>query len=185
MSHASLSASLSNEELKYAIKYGRCLACDGVEYPGHAQECTCCRICGNHETESCVCCKHCRFTLDQCRCDERIRYDVWKEWHECIYCDCEDDDEDYEVHVGKSCPYCCAYCKNHKSECKCCKKCGTTPCICCTICGDLRINCKCRSVRILSHFMKRSVRSVHYHKMEQQLRVCPCTNTAALLMVIE
>jgi len=183
MSHPS-HTSPSDENLDYAIEYGRCLACDGVECPDHPEACTCCRNCGNHETESCVCCKHCWFTLDQCQCKERIS-DVWSGndlFQGCTWCG-EDEDGEYIGHqAGERCPNCCAYCKNHELLCKCCKKCGTTPCICCNTCGELRIKCKCWSAKVLSHFMRRLV---HYHKMEQQLHVCPCPNTAALLVLIE
>jgi hypothetical protein len=45
----------------------------------------------------------------------------------------------------------------------------------------LRIKCKCLSAKVLSHFIRRAVL---YHKMQQQLSVCPCPNTRALLMLV-
>lgn len=165
--------------LALALKYGRCPVCDGVKcFPAdHVNFCTCCLECGNHEANSCVCCKHCIVTLVDCNCFYRISA-IWDKCIECGYC----EDCCFKVvhQKGEHCPLCCAYCKNVKHFCTCCKKCGTTPCICCVDCGELHIKCKCWSAKVLSHFMRRAV---HYHKMQQQLHVCPCPNTRVLLMV--
>ena len=175
-------------ELKNALKFGRCPICDGIKYVGYKyvgypESCTCCGNCGNLQS-CCVCCEYCLNDLSTCECSDRI-VNIWDSYH---FCGCCPNDISHQK--GEQCPSCCAYCKEFKPNCKefkpnckCCKICCTTPCICCVVCKNLRIKCKCWSARILSHFMKRSV---HYHKMEQQLRqlhVCPCPNTAALLVV--
>lgn len=173
------------EEHENALHFGRCPICDGIKCNGLEGSCTCCERCGNFQNR-CVCCKHCKENLQICKCSDRI-INIWDRSH---FCGCCPDDYDEILgrnepmfhQKGEQCPSCCLYCKEFKPDCTCCKKCGTTPCICCTICGDLCIKCKCWSARILSHFMRRSV---HYHQMELQLHVCPCPNTAALLVVNE
>jgi hypothetical protein len=172
-------------KLALALEYGRCPICDGIKCDGLEESCTCCERCGNFKNR-CVCCIHCWNDLQTCTCSARIA-DIWNRFY---YCGCAVDDttrqeggdafEDSLHEKGVQCPNCCAYCKELTPACKCCKKCGTTPCICCTTCGELRIKCKCWSAKVLLHFMRRAV---HYHKMQQQLHVCPCPNTRFLLMV--
>lgn len=158
----SQSAEQTAEELEDALKWGRCPSCDGMKCEGFPQSCTCCVRCGNSEV-LCTCCPDCLNDLFTCRCSNRIVKN-WSNFHYCCVCP-----NDSPHQKGERCPQCCAYCK-------CCKQCGTTPCICCTTCGELRIKCKCYSARVLSHFMRRAV---HYHGM------CPCPNTAALLTFIK
>ena len=180
----SQSAEKAQKELKYALEYGRCPICDGINCEGYPGSCTCCAKCGNSKSR-CVCCKYCLETLDICRCEER-KAQNWKN-HVCGHCPSEYNSDDKEevsvVHPdGTPCPCCCVKCKKLRGDdCTCCKECNTNPCICCTGCGELRIKCKCWDAKILSHFFKRAA---VYHTNHQDLReqFFP-RNTAALITV--
>ena len=178
--------SQSLEELKDALKFGRCPICDGIKCVGYPESCTCCGNCGNLQS-GCVCCPVCKDTKDVCSCPARI-LPIWNEAHSCVVCPYVyvpslDRNEAMFHQKGERCPSCCLYCKEFIPECTCCIICGTTPCICCDVCKNFPIKCKCWSARILSHFIRRAVLSVLYHEMQRQLDVCPCPNTRYLLRV--
>jgi hypothetical protein len=160
------------EELKNALKYGRCPICDRIKCEDLEGGCTCCIRCGNSEA-SCTCCPYCLEPLNLCACFDKLR-DIWSIASYCALCPSTTVHQD-----GQPCPLCCCKCKEIKQYCSCCQKCRTTPCICCTRCGDLRVNCRCWGAKILSHFMRRAVL---YHKNQQELRQFNFpVNTATLI----
>ena len=169
----SQSAEEARKELEDALKYGRCRICDGMLAQGYPKTCKCCTNCWNAESE-CVCCPYCRDDLGSCHCTPRIAK-IWDHFHRCDNC------LEGAHQAGEQCTYCCAYCKQLEHDCKCCKKCGTTPCICCTRCRDLRIKCKCWGAKVLWHFMRRTNL---YHKNQQELLQFNFpANTAVLITV--
>ena len=147
-----------------ALVYGRCHSCDRIRNNGilHERRCTCCPKCWNR-ADKCVCCRHCAEPLNVCVCDKRME-EIWGVHpRECVECEdaiitqLEYVEVEPVIHRGTPCPLCCPYCTMLKSECRCCKKCRTTPCICCIDCGNVRIKCKCYSVKFLSHFLKHAL----------------------------
>jgi hypothetical protein len=146
---------------KCAGTYGRCRICDRIRTGALALEgrCTCCPKCWNR-ADKCVCCEQCADPKNACDCLDRM-IEIWGDrGRECMDCACMTISplryvENTVTHSGGTpCPLCCIYCTNPKRECTCCGTCRTTPCICCIDCGDVRIKCKCYSVKFLSHYLK-------------------------------
>ena len=146
---------------RYAEEYGRCRICDHIRTGTLALEgrCTCCPKCLNR-ADKCVCCRHCAEPLNVCACPDRTR-EIWGVHpRECVECEdviitpLEYVEVQPVIHHGTPCPLCCFSCTMPKRECTCCRTCHTTPCICCRDCGDVRIKCKCYSVKFLWHYLK-------------------------------
>ena len=141
--------------------YERCRNCDCIKTGGLVldRRCTCCPKCWNR-ADKCVCCKHCAHPLNVCVCVDRMTEIYGVHPRECV--ECKDAiitplkyvEVQPVIHCGTPCPLCCPYCTMLKRECRCCRWCRTTPCICCIDCGNVRIKCKCYSVKFLWHYLK-------------------------------
>jgi hypothetical protein len=169
------------EELEYALEYGRCKVCDGIQCEDLDGYCKCCPKCGNSKA-LCTCCADCGEDAITCTCLVKY-FSIWKCSVECIFCSTDSSlfgPKKWHP-IGEPCPCCCSYCKELKGYCICCKKCGRTPCICCTRCRELRIKCKCWGAKILSHFIRCVVLYQNYQRERRQINFP--ANTAALIRV--